>query len=169
MIRHSNVWFTLTFKNDKRIIQKAAELHETLVAEMLEIVPANELRTQNLFQPIPKFFADIGVARGGNVLGLDQLEGDSLMWLSFCTVKQAEHETILHEKGVAMTAALKDFAESIDVLQPWLYINYADPTQDPIQSYGAANVEFLRKVSAKYDPTGLFQHRMKSGFKLPSA
>ncbi|KAM0326585.1 hypothetical protein ACHAQA_006454 [Verticillium albo-atrum] len=164
-----NVWFTLTFKNDVRIIQKAADLHETLVAEMLEVVPADELGTQNLFQPVPKFFADIGVAQGGNVLGLDQVEGDSLMWLFSCTVKQAEHESILHDKGVAMTAALQDFARSIDVLLPWQYINYADPTQDPISSYGADNVKFLQQVSAKYDPTGLFQRKMKSGFKLPSA
>ncbi|KAL9945919.1 hypothetical protein ACHAO3_007071 [Verticillium nonalfalfae] len=144
-----NVWFTLTFKNDERVIQKSAELHEKLVAEMLQTVSTNELGTQNLFQPIPKFFAEIGEFRRGNVLGLDQ--------------------TLLHEKGLEMKAALEEFAKSIDALQPWVYINYADPTQDPISSYGKANVEFLQKVLAKYDPTGMFQRRMRSGFKLPTA
>ncbi|EGY17066.1 hypothetical protein VD0002_g302 [Verticillium dahliae] len=164
-----NVWFTLTFKNDERVIQKSAELHEKLVAEMLKTVPTNDLGTQNLFQPIPKFFAEIGESRGGNVLGLDQVEGDSLMWLLACTVREPEHEKLLHEKGLEMKAALEEFANSIDALRPWVYINYADPTQDPISSYGKANVEFLQKVSAKYDPTGMFQRRMRSGFKLPAA
>ncbi|CRK48371.1 hypothetical protein BN1723_016864 [Verticillium longisporum] len=164
-----NVWFTLTFKNDERVIQKSAELHEKLVAEMLETVPTNELGTQNLFQPIPKFFAEIGESRGGNVLGLDQVEGDSLMWLLACTVTKPEHETLLHEKGLEMKAAVEEFANSIDALRPWVYINYADPTQDPISSYGEGNVEFLQRVSAKYDPIGMFQRRMRSGFKLPTA
>ncbi|CRK41823.1 hypothetical protein BN1723_005215 [Verticillium longisporum] len=164
-----NVCFTLTFKNDERVIQKSAELREKLVAEMLKTVPTNDLGTQNLFQPIPKFSAEIGESRGGNVLGLDQVEGDSLMGLLACTVREPEHEKLLHEKGLEMKVALEEFANSIDALRPWVYINYADPTQDPISSYGKANVEFLQKVSAKYDPTGMFQRRMRSGFKLPAA
>ncbi|KAJ3550352.1 hypothetical protein NM208_g25 [Fusarium decemcellulare] len=163
-----NVWFSLTFTNDARIIKKAAELHEIFVRELLETVPAGDLGTQNLFQPVPRLFADNGVIRGGNVLGLDRIEGNSLLWLLSCTVKTAEQEVILHEKSSAFASELENYAKSIDGMREWHYLNYVDPSQrDPIQSYGAENVDFLRRVSAKYDPTGFFQKRMKGGFRLP--
>ncbi|KAM0426435.1 hypothetical protein ACHAPT_008126 [Fusarium lateritium] len=163
-----NVWFSLTFANDARIIQKAAELHDTFVKELLEEIPATELGTQNLFQPVPKLFADNGVTHGGNVLGLDRIEGNSLLWLLSCTVKTAEQEVLLHQKASAFASALEEYAKTIDGLREWRYLNYVDPSQeDPILSYGSDNVEFLRQVSAKYDPTGVFQKRQKGGFRLP--
>lgn len=165
----SNVWFTLTFANDVRIINKAAELHEAFVADLLKEVPPLDLGTQNLFQPVPRLFADLGVARGGNVLGLDAIEGDSLLWLLSCTVSTAEQEVILHQKASAFAADLAAFASSVNGLSDWQYINYVDPSQDPIRSYGETNVKFLREVSAKYDPTGFFQTRQAGGFKLPEA
>ncbi|KAF7556712.1 hypothetical protein G7Z17_g1235 [Cylindrodendrum hubeiense] len=163
-----NVWFSLTFANDARIIEKAAGLHNAMVAELLEEIPAADLGTQNLFQPVPKLFADNGVARGGNVLGLDKIEGNSLMWLLACTVTTAEQEVLLRTKATAFASTLEAYAKSIDGLRDWRYLNYVDPSQeDPILSYGTDNVEFLRQVSAKYDPTGLFQKQRKAGFRLP--
>lgn len=168
MILSSNVWFSLTFANDARIIKKAAELNSVFVQELLAEIPAGDLGTQSLFQPVPKLFADNGVERGGNVLGIDRIEGNSLMWLLSCTVKTEEQEALLHEKSSAFAAALEEYAKSINGLREWRYLNYVDPSQEsPILSYGSDNVKFLRQVSAKYDPTGFFQKRRKAGFKLP--
>ena len=116
---------------------------------------------------MPRLFADHGVARGGNVLGLDAVAGDSLMWLLSCTVANAEQEKFLHDKSAAFAADLEAYARDIGVLRPWQYINYVDPTQDPITSYGEDNVRFLWEVSAKYDPTSFFQKRLAGGIKLP--
>ncbi|KAH8700860.1 hypothetical protein BGW36DRAFT_447684 [Talaromyces proteolyticus] len=46
------------------------------------------------------------------------------------------------------------------------YMNYAAKWQDPIVSYGAAQVAKLREVAAKYDPFGFFQTKVRGGFKL---
>ena len=48
----------------------------------------------------------------------------------------------------------------------WIYLNYANDDQDPIGSYGSANVAKLQAASKKYDPTGLFQTNVPGGFKL---
>lgn len=136
---------------------------------MLQVIPADELVTQSLFQPLPKMFADIGVRKGGNVLGLDRNDGNALLWLSAVSVKSAEHESLVHQKTAALTEKLKDYAESISALVPWIYINYADPTQDPLASYGEQNLDFMKKVSAKYDPKGLFQERVPGSFRLSRA
>ena len=159
----------MSFKDDARVVHKAAELHEKLVADLLQVIPADELVTQSLFQPLPKIFADIGVEKGGNVLGLDINEENALLWLSAVSVKNAEHESIVHQKTAALTEELKTYAESISVLLPWIYINYADPTQDPLSSYGENNLEFMREVSAKYDPKGLFHERVPGSFGLSRA
>ncbi|KAK5047459.1 hypothetical protein LTR84_006555 [Exophiala bonariae] len=44
------------------------------------------------------------------------------------------------------------------------YSNYASEYQDAIVSYGTDSNEFLRKVSNKYDPNGVFQKLRSSGF-----
>ena len=36
----------------------------------------------------------------------------------------------------------------------------------PLESYGKANVQLLRNVSAKYDPQGVFQYMVPGGFKI---
>lgn len=147
-------------------MQKAADLHEAFVADLLDIVPAEDLVTQSLFQPVPKIFADIGVAKGGNVLGLDKIEGNALLWLCAVSVKTPEHESIVHRKASAMTKALEDYAKSISATASWIYVNYADPSQDALKSYGPDNLEFIRDVAAKYDPTGVFQRMVPGSFRV---
>nr|XP_036577396.1 FAD binding domain-containing protein [Colletotrichum truncatum]KAF6784367.1 FAD binding domain-containing protein [Colletotrichum truncatum] len=44
-------------------------------------------------------------------------------------------------------------------------MNYANPEQDVIGSYGEENVKFLKETAAKYDPTGFFQQRVPGGWK----
>ncbi|KAL8376544.1 hypothetical protein RB595_007577 [Gaeumannomyces hyphopodioides] len=163
-----NVWFTLTFANDVRVINRAAELNVGFVADMLEAVPADQLATQVLFQPMPKLFFDLGQAKGGNILGMDRVEGDSLQWLLACTVETPEQEKLLHERSLRFKAELAEYAKSIGVLREWQYINYVDPTQDAVDSYGPDNVAFLKQVSAKYDPKGFFQKQQGGGIRLPA-
>ncbi|KAF5023427.1 hypothetical protein F66182_4527 [Fusarium sp. NRRL 66182] len=163
-----NVWFSFTVANDARVIRKAAQLHDTMVKEMLAAIPASDLFTQNLFQPVPRLFADIGLRQGGNVLGLDRDRGNSLMWLLSCTTRTAEQEVILRQKATAFASSLEQYARSIGAMREWRYLNYVDPSQKhPILSYGSANVKFLRQVAAKYDPQGFFQARRRAGFRLP--
>lgn len=67
------------------------------------------------------------------------------------------------EKIAGDTARL---ADELGLLHEFQYINYADPSQDPIGSYGVENVEFLINVSRAYDPRGVWQRQVPGGFKL---
>ncbi|KAL5335968.1 hypothetical protein BJX70DRAFT_401024 [Aspergillus crustosus] len=51
----------------------------------------------------------------------------------------------------------------------YIYLNYADRTQNPLAGYGADNLDFLRSVAAKYDPQGVFQRLVPGGFKVSRA
>ncbi|KAF1363908.1 FAD-binding domain-containing protein [Lizonia empirigonia] len=160
------VWFSLTFKNDVRIIKTASKLHDALVEDLKSLIPANNFSTQCLFQPMPTLFAEQSVRRGGNVLGLDQVKENTLLWLLVGSTETPEESSIMREKLTAFSAALESFAESEGLNIDWRYLNYVDETQNPLQSYGKGNVDFMRKVAARYDPSGVFQSKVVSGWKI---
>lgn len=165
-----NVWFTLTFLNDVRIINKAAALHDELVKELLAVFPADDFNTQCVFQPIPTYFAtERSVPAGGNMLGLENVKQNAILWLGTVAVKTAAEEAIARPKVAAWSAAIEAYAASLGGDVPFRYLNYADPTQDPLKSYGATNDAFIKKVAAKYDPQAVFQTKVPGGFKISRA
>ncbi|KAM7189291.1 hypothetical protein V8F20_010199 [Naviculisporaceae sp. PSN 640] len=167
-----DTWFTLTFKNDIRILQHASALHDELVKKLIEFIPEQDFETQCLFQPVPKYFAELATtATGGpkNILGLETtLTDNSILLLAVTMVKTAEQEEFAYPLVKKWVEDVKAFAESIGGAQDWLYLNYADSSQDVLASYGEENVRLMREVSKKYDPEGVLQRLCPGGFKIPA-
>ncbi|KAF2120044.1 hypothetical protein BDV96DRAFT_641904 [Lophiotrema nucula] len=162
------VWFSLTFKNDVKVIKKAGEMHDTLVDELKGLIPAGNFTTQCLFQPIPTLFAKHSVQRGGNVMGLDKVNENALLWLITGATETPEQQKIMREKLTAFSATLERFAKLKGLDVSWQYLNYVDKTQDPLRSYGMYNLDFIRKVATEYDPSRMFQTKVVSGWKIPN-
>lgn len=160
------VWFSLTFKNDVEIIKKAAILHDELVEELKGLLPAGSFGTQSIFQPLPTLFAKHSVEHGGNMLGLDKVKENALLWLTTGATDTMEQGVIMRERLTAFSATLKRFGEMRNSSVDWQYLNYVDETQTPLESYGKDNVNFMREVAAKYDPSAVFQKKVVSGWKL---
>lgn len=100
------------------------------------------------------------------MLGLENIKDNAILWLGTVAVKTAEQEAIARPMISAWSAAIDAYATSIGANTPFRYLNYADPTQNPLKSYGSANVAFIKKVAAKYDPEGIFQSKVPGGFKI---
>ena len=49
---------------------------------------------------------------------------------------------------------------------PYIYLNYADDTQDVLGGYGDANKALMAAASKKYDPKGVFQKLVPGGWKI---
>ncbi|GAP90255.2 putative 6-Hydroxy-D-Nicotine Oxidase [Rosellinia necatrix] len=163
-------WFTLTFKNDERIMAKASELHDRLVASLQGFVPEGDFMSQCIFQPLPTTFAQHSVMQGGNVLGLEDNETDGILFQTIVMMKTEEQHKFAYPLLKAGVQELKEFAASIDGgLFRWLYMNYADKSQDVIASYGEKNIKLMKEVASKYDPDGVFQRLCPGGWKLPRA
>ncbi|KAJ0108397.1 hypothetical protein J7T55_005374 [Diaporthe amygdali] len=160
------IWFTLTFKNNTRIMAKASELHDTLVEELESIVPDGNMVSQCIFQPLPKLYGEKSAEAGGNMLGLEKQKDDAVLLLALVSVPTAEQRAIAYPKVKAWVDEVQKFATSIDGAEDWLYLNYANSSQDVLASYGAENVEFMKKVAAKYDPEQVFQKLCPGGFKV---
>lgn len=63
-------------------------------------------------------------------------------------------------------SAIESRAREEGLLRKFQYLNYAAPYQTPLASYGAENLEFIKRVSKRYDSSALFQNRVPGGFKL---
>ncbi|KAL7929298.1 hypothetical protein V8C35DRAFT_316036 [Trichoderma chlorosporum] len=163
---YSNTWFTATFKNDVRVVAKAAELHEKLVEELKCFIPDGDFITQCLFQPFPQLFGQHSAAAGGNVMGVEKQPDNGLLWLAVAQVRTQEQERFAYNLVRNWVQDVKQFAATIDGNLPWTYLNYADKSQDPLASYGLDNVRKIKKVAAKYDPGQVFQILSPGGFKI---
>lgn len=69
-----NIFLTLTFANDARIIQRAVDLHNTLVSDAKTSAVSTNYTMVTMFQPLPPIYSQYSNERGGNVLGLDRFE-----------------------------------------------------------------------------------------------
>lgn len=161
-----DIWFTLSFKNDRRVLEHAVSTHDQLVKDMLAQSPDGDFITQCMFQPLPTIFAKHGTERGGNVLGLDRITDNAVLWLATLAVKGADQEEFGRAKMIKWVKGVEDYAKSVGSDVDWKYLNYAHDTQDPLAGYGAENVELIAAAAAKYDPEGIFQTRVPGGFKI---
>ena len=64
-----------------------------------------------------------------------------------------------------MLTQIKTFSQAVNGDVDFIYLNYADASQDPLGSYGIGNVRFLWDVVAKYGLTGTFQRRIPGGLR----
>jgi FAD/FMN-containing dehydrogenase len=164
---YHNAWFTLCIKNNKEIMNKAAEVHEQLVKEIQEYVTDSNFITNCIFQPLPEILVERSIAAGGNMLGLERNTGNAILFQLSAMMKTAEQAAWVHPKLKAAVETIKTFAASIEGgLNDFVYMNYADKSQDVLGGYGAENVEFMKRVAKEYDPHGVFQKLCPGGWKL---
>ncbi|KAH6659050.1 hypothetical protein BKA67DRAFT_543391 [Truncatella angustata] len=103
-----------------------------------------------------------------NALGLSKRHGKSLLVVQLSmTWLNAEDDDRLAAAAKALIGDIAQRVGKLGALDPFLYLNYAAPWQQPIASYGADNVNKLIKIQKRYDPGNIFTHRVPGGFKLP--
>jgi hypothetical protein len=151
------------------VLHYLIEQHAGLVEDLKATVGPKAFSTVMDFQPQPYYFADIGVQKGGNMLGLHRSRRNKILTISAVTLlgpNSAEQYPAVYQKLAAMRERVLAFAKSVGCYEEFKYMPYGDATQDVISSYGEANVAHLRSVANKYDPEGFFQHMVPGGFKI---
>lgn len=102
-------------------------------------------------------------------MGVERQSHNGILLTISAMVRTPEQEAFAYPKVRAWMNAVVDYAateiEGGGNLE-WIYINYADKTQDPLASYGASNLKLMREVAAKYDPKQVFQKLCPGGFKI---
>ncbi|KAL4994336.1 FAD-binding domain-containing protein [Aspergillus recurvatus] len=164
-----NTFFTASLKNDPRILAKAAELHEGLVAELKSFIAEGDFITQCLLQPLPVLYGQLSAEAGGNIMGVSSQPVNGILFVGIAMVRTREQEAFVYPKVKTWVEALKEFASRVDPqhgVLDWVYLNYADGSQEVLSGYGKDNLQKMRTVAHKYDPEQVFQRLCPGGFKV---
>ncbi|UKZ80593.1 hypothetical protein TrVFT333_008355 [Trichoderma virens FT-333] len=154
---------TLTFGTSSETM---LDIFNTLNGSLYNFNPAGGVTWNFAFEPLPSVMLSHAAATGGNVLGLEPEDGNSVILLFSALWPNSSSNDSIYRQGRDTFTAIKAVAERKGVLRKFEYLNYAGPHQSPLASYGASSLDFLRQVSKKYDPIGVFQSKVPGGFKL---
>ncbi|KAK1543977.1 FAD binding domain-containing protein [Colletotrichum paranaense] len=157
-----NVWFTQSFHATMEMGRKVLEVFEALIADLEGKLDENATIIF-VMTPLSTNYAH----NGPNILGLnEELTEPSVVLQVECLLPTPNDEALLTGKFEAVIDEISEHAARTGQSTIFKYINYAHQTQDPLQSYGGDNQDFLEKVAQTYDPNGFFQHRVSGGFKI---
>lgn len=159
-------WRATSFEPDGALYERlAGQLVNSTALERIKGVPSGTVAFG--LQPIPKGAVHAGIARGGNALGLQQVEQT---WFFIDSGwAQASDDQKVHEATKSMVDSVKADADESKKHLAYIFANDASYDQEVIGGYGRGNVAKLKAVSAKYDGHQVFQELVPGGFKLTTS
>ena len=163
MPNQRQIYITTTFKNDLSFLNT---VYDRFSSTITQIENLKEITWSLTFQPIVPAIASRSITQEGNSQGLDPSDGPLVNVLLGSSWTEAVDDELVNEIASKFIADVEILAREKGVYHRFVYLNYADRTQSPIDGYGEANKARLQAVSRKYDPQGLFQKGVPGGFKL---
>lgn len=158
-------WYATSFKTDATLFAAVEKIVTTSSPELDTIRNLTAGSVAVGWQPISASAIAAGYARGGNALGLEQV---NQTWLAIDVGWwHAEDDAVANEAAARLVAKIEDAAKSSGQYVEYIFMNDAAVSQDVIGHYGSANVAMLRAVQRRYDPAEVFQTLVPGGFKLP--
>ena len=179
----SDVLATVAFVNNVASIKSALDLSDLVFDTVSHI---KDMVWSVYFEPLPHIFTEHSHDRGGNVLGLNRTHENLICRYSCadfirpdlieCTVlllnPRWHDQNDDDEMARAAWAWVNNIgkatneAEVSHGAESFEYLPYADDFQHPLRSYGVESMEFMQRVSKKYDPHQVFQYLIPGGFKI---
>lgn len=104
-----------------------------------------------------------------NSLGLEDRTEPLVVSLISVSWANASDDALVNRTSRALLEDINTAAKDLGGLDPYIFMNYADTSQDVIGSYGTASVSRLRKVRQEVDPKGVFTHQVPGGYKIPDS
>lgn len=161
--RFRNQFRTLTIKNSPSLMLEFAALFNAQVAAVKAV---KGVFTVISFQVIsPATIAQFS-KNGGNPLGITAADGTLILMSTSNRWSNAADDAAMYAMADNFFAAAEATATAQGLLHPYIYMNYADASQDVFTGYGAANKAKLIATANKYDPLGVFRCLLPGGHKL---
>ncbi|KAI1860345.1 uncharacterized protein JN550_011611 [Neoarthrinium moseri] len=115
-------------------------------------------------EPLPP--ALYGRHAGSNPFGLGARNQTLVVELLVASWSQETDDQVVDSATRRLMSAIETDAQSLNAWDPFVYMNYAGPEQDPISSFGKQNVDRLRAIANRVDPDQVFLHQVPGGFQL---
>ncbi|KJZ71633.1 hypothetical protein HIM_08945 [Hirsutella minnesotensis 3608] len=117
-----------------------------------------------VIQPMTKQLVQQGINKGGNPLGLPI--DDFQCWTTLIDWSNADDDETVRSVSISTSNMWRDLSTARGLGIDFLYAGDSSRDQNPLASYGSANVAKLKAVSEKYDPAQVFQILQNDGFLL---
>ncbi|RFU77145.1 fad binding domain-containing [Trichoderma arundinaceum] len=153
----------LTVKNDPVIM---AEIDAIFIEEYNKVKDAKGLSPALIHQTISTNQLSHFDSQGGNPFGLTEKDGPlNLIEINVAWSSAKDDNRVIAAARNTISRG-STAAQERNVLHPYVFLNYANPEQDPFPSYGAENHDRLKTISQKYDPQQVWQKLLPGYFKL---
>jgi hypothetical protein len=107
--------------------------------------------------------------KGGNALGLDPAQGPLFHALFYVSWTNAKDDKKVMRAAAEYMKKSVEMATELGKENRYMYMPYSSPYQAVAHGYGVANVERLKGVAERYDPSGVWRELQPGGFKLEGA
>lgn len=125
-----------------------------------EITDVKGLFIEFLTQPQP-------VTNGTNMFNLKPGKTDYVNIDMTATYNDKADDQLIVRVMNKIVNSQRALLKSNGLLIDFVYLNYADISQNVYQSWGGNSVAKFRAASKKYDPRGVFQIMVPGGYKIP--
>jgi FAD/FMN-containing dehydrogenase len=156
------IHYTTTFRLTQEMITSSFKIWN---ASLADIAHVPNLTYSWTLEPLPVPLLNLAT-KGTNVLGLPNNRSPLVLGLVRATYPSAQDDAFLNGVVSRVFGDIEAQAAQLGVATKWKYAGYAGKGQKVVEGYGDANRAFLKKVSKKYDPRGLFQKAVPGGFKI---
>lgn len=158
----SQFWTTATLVSTEKAVKIT---YEHFNASLGAIEDVENIVYALTLEPLPPAF----YARHAslNPLGFQNRTDSLIIVLLTVSYTNEADDSRVERAGREMIAGIENDARKLDLLDPFLYLNYAGSYQDPIATYGEENVRRLRAIAHAVDPEGVFRTQVPGGFKIP--
>ncbi|KAL8768906.1 MAG: hypothetical protein Q9209_004961 [Squamulea sp. 1 TL-2023] len=157
---HVDRGFQLTFSFRNPNSATYFELFKIWENAMPKLANVQGLYVSFLVQPHP-------VTNGTNLFGLQAGKTDDVIVDMTSAYTNKADDARVAQVLTDIVNQQKQLLRKTNHLIDFIYLNYADISQQVLQSWGPSNVNKLRAASKKYDPSGVFQTQVPGGFKIP--
>ncbi|KAH7304302.1 hypothetical protein B0I35DRAFT_495406 [Stachybotrys elegans] len=136
------------------ILQMLHAAFDAWVASLDDVRAVEGVTWSLSLEPLPE-----GIFRRyakGNVMGLENRRGTLIVCLLSQAWADPDDNDRMYAASKALVENLEKAARRLGAYDPFLYLNYAAPWQNPIQTYGKASQTELQKLRARVDPRRVF-------------
>ncbi|KAF4552821.1 FAD-binding domain-containing protein 14 [Elsinoe fawcettii] len=119
---------------------------------------------------MPTAFFENAIKRGGDPMSIQPSDGPQI-WIEFShTYQRPEDEAIIDAYLRDLDSSLRSALTANGTpANKFIYLNDADKFQNVFAGYPAANVQKLKSIRAKYDPSKVFTTQQPGGWKVDAA
>jgi hypothetical protein len=162
---YRETFWTASSKLDREMVQFVFDVSFEEFAKIIDvqgIVPANTLQiiTVPILEQMQK--------KGGNAPGLSPADGPIFLINLSTRWDKVEDDARVMQANANVVRRMQEEAKRRNMVNDYLYMNYASQYQDVIGSYGEST-ERLKGIASKYDPREVFQKLQPGYFKLEGA